>query len=310
MRGKYRIFEDGVLKEEVENLITTEGKNLIRNYLAGTAGSWSGSIAIGALNSQAPSVSDSGLQFEIVRVPVTLSAVRGSDIILSADIEPETAGRIFELGVYPTVTNSFSAGFDDRTIASFAENWVDSSGVSLVSSKFDGTEDAPTARVGYRNLIVNNSAMDTNYSLGLNLSGYSDLDSLSILYKVTSTGTNKVVRITFYDDQLPTAGTRYFDFTLDGSTTGYKKTTEIFGNFTSTGGFNGNVANISITSASGSFAVVHLDAIKLDDADETNPNFALVSRALIGQVGGTASTDYFEKRAGVNMTIEYVVELS
>ena len=58
------------------------------------------------------------------------------------------------------------------------------------------------------------------------------------------------------------------------------------------------------------FATIHLDAIKLNDVDETNPDFALISRALIGQVGGSASSDYFEKRAGTNMTIEYVVELS
>jgi hypothetical protein len=262
------------------------------------------------MNSSAPSITDTGLEFEITRVPVTLSTVRGSEIILSADIGTEVAGRIFELGVYPTVTNSFSAGFDDRVIANFSETWVDNLGTELLSSNFDGTEENPVARIGYRNLIMNNSGLVTSYSVGIDLSGYSDLDSISMLYKIASTGSNKTVRLTFYDDQLPTAGTKYYDFILSGSTAGYKKETVQLGYFTETGNFNNNVSRVELSTAAGAFATAHIDSIKLDDADETNPNFALISRALIGQVGGSSSNDYFEKRSGTNMTIQYVVEIS
>jgi hypothetical protein len=309
MIGKYLIYQDSKLVGEYRNILTTEGKSLIRNYLAGNIGAWSGSIAIGAMNSTAPSVSDSGLEFEIIRVPVVLSTVKGNNIILSADLDSTIAGRIFELGVYPTVTNSFSAGFDDKIIANFSEDWTDDLGVSLTSSNFNGTEELPIARVGYRNLIVGSSGIDTLYSIGLDLSGYSDLDSMSMLYKVTSTGSNRTLRLTFYDNQLPTPGTKYYDFTLSGSSAGYKTLSAQFGLFTETGDFNNNVSKVGISS-SGNAAPVELDAIKLDDSDETNPNFALVSRALIGSAGGNSSTDYFEKRAGTTMTIEYVVELT
>jgi hypothetical protein len=309
MIGKYLIYQDSKLVGEYHNVLTTEGKSLIRNYLAGNIGAWSGSIAIGAMNSTAPSVSDSGLEFEIIRVPVVLSTVKGNNIILSADIDSTIAGRIFELGVYPTVTNSFSAGFDDKIIANFSEDWTDDLGVSLTSSNFNGTEELPIARVGYRNLIIGSSGIDTLYSIGLDLSGYSDLDSMSMLYKVTSTGSDRTLRLTFYDNQLPTPGTKYYDFTLSGSSAGYKTISAQFGLFTETGDFNNNVSKVGISS-SGSVAPVELDAIKLDDSDETNPNFALVSRALIGSSGGNSSTDYFEKRAGTTMTIEYVVELT
>jgi hypothetical protein len=309
MIGKYLIYQDSKLVGEYRNVLTTEGKSLIRNYLAGNIGAWSGSIAIGAMNSTAPSVSDSGLEFEIIRVPVVLSTVKGNNIILSADLDSTIAGRIFELGVYPTVTNSFSAGFDDKIIANFSEDWTDDLGVSLTSSNFNGTEELPIARVGYRNLIIGSSGIDTLYSIGLDLSGYSDLDSMSMLYKVTSTGSNRTLRLTFYDNQLPTPGTKYYDFTLIGSSAGYKTISAQFGLFTETGDFNNNVSKVGISS-SGSAAPVELDAIKLDDSDETNPNFALVSRALIGSAGGNSSTDYFEKRAGTTMTIEYVVELT
>jgi hypothetical protein len=309
MIGKYLIYQDSKMVGEYHNVLTTEGKSLIRNYLAGNVGAWSGSIAIGAMNSAAPTISDSGLEFEIVRVPVVLSTVKGNNIILSADLDSTIAGRIFELGVYPTVTNSFSAGFDDKIIANFSEDWTDNLGVSLTSSNFNGTEELPIARVGYRNLIIGSSGIDTLYSIGLDLSGYSDLDSMSMLYKVTSTGSNRTLRLTFYDNQFPTPGTKYYDFTLNGSSAGYKTLSAQFGLFTETGDFNNNVSKVGISS-SGSVAAVELDAIKLDDSDETNPNFALVSRALIGSAGGNSSTDYFEKRAGTTMTIEYVVELT
>lgn len=308
--GKYVIYENGIKRGEYNNILTTEGKNIIRNYLAGNIGAWSGSLAIGAMNSSAPAVTDLGLEFEITRVPVVLATVRNTNIILSADIDSDTAGRIFELGVYPTITNSFSAGFDDKVITNFGENWLDGTGTSLGSGNFDGTEEVPTARLGYRNLIIGNSGITAEYSIGVDLSGYSDLDSLSILYKVATTGSNKTVRLTFYDNQLPTAGTKYYDFVIPGSTSGYGKLTKELGYFTETGNFNNSVSKIKITSTAANNAIIHLDAIKLDDVDETNPNFALVSRALIGQVGGSATTDYFEKKAGTNMTIEYVVELT
>lgn len=309
MIGKYLVYENSELIGTYNNVLTTEGKSLIRNYLAGNIGAWSGSIAIGAMNYSAPTISDIGLEFEITRVPVVLSTAKGNNIILSADLDSTVAGRIFELGVYPTVTNSFSAGFDDAVIANFSEDWKDNLGVSITLSNFNGTEEIPAARVGYRNLIIGSSGIDTQYSTGINLAGYSDLDSMSILYKVSSTGNNRTLRFTFYDNQLPTPGTRYYDFTLDGSSTGYKKVSQQFGFFTETGNFNNNVSKIGITS-SGTAAAVEIDAIKLDDVDETNPNFALVSRALIGSAGGDLATDYFEKKAGTTMTIEYVVELS
>jgi len=309
MIGKYLIYENSELIGTYNNVLTTEGKSLIRNYLAGNIGAWSGSIAIGAMNSASPTVSDAGLEFEIVRVPVVLAAVKNNDIVLSADLDSTIAGRIFELGVYPTVTNSFSAGFDDRIIANFSEDWLDTLGVSLSSSNFNGTDEVPEARVGYRNLIIGSSGINTEYSLGIDLSGYSDLDSMSILYETTSIGSNRTLRFTFYDNQLPTPGTKYYDFTLDGTSVGYKKVSAEFGLFTENGDFNNNISKIGISS-SGSSAEVEIDSIKLDDADETNPNFALVSRALIGQAGGSLATDYFEKRAGTTMTIEYVVELT
>ena len=309
IKGRY-VVKIGDSVKEFNNVITTEGLAIIRNYLAGNTSNWAGSIAVGTLNLSAPSSSDSKLEFEIARVPVLIYSVEDNEIVLNATLSSEIEGRVYELGVYPAVSNVASLGFDDKVVATFSENWTDQFGVPLNSSNFSGTEEAVQGRSGYRNLIVGASGITAYLESGIDVSGYSQLDSFTILYNVTATGANRTVRVQFVDDQLPTAGTKYFDFVLNGSSTGYKIITALIGNFTSTGNFNNNVSRIIITSAAASGCTVQLDAMKFDDADETNPDFALVSRALIGTVSGNTSNDYIVKPSGIEMDIEYRLEIS
>lgn len=310
IKGKYRVYENGSLIGEYNNIITNQGFNIIRNYLAGNTDAWAGAISLGALNLSAPSSSDISMEFELARYNIDTSGVRGNNILLSAEVDSNFSGQIYEIGIYPTLRNEMSGGFDDRVIATFNENWTDTSGVALNPNKFEGAEDNPLARSGYRSIIFDDSALTTYSETSVGINGYSDLDSISILYKTSSLGANKTIRLTFYDSQLPTAGTKYYDFQFDGTTLGYKKVSQLLGYFTETNDFNGDVSRVELSSLSGDYATIHIDSIKFDDSDETNPDFALVSRALIGQVGGTASTDYFEKREGSTMTIEYEMELT
>lgn len=307
IKGRYRIICEGDCIKEFDNVITDTGYSIIRSYLAGRTPSWAGSIAIGSMNSSAPSSSNTSLEFQSARMPVTLSAVDESEIILSSELTEEFEGRIFELGVYPSVINMAASGFDDSILTSFGEIWEDSSGNVLDSSKFDGDEDEPMARVGYRNLIIDNNMSTASYINSIDINGYSDFDSITMLYKTTSVGTNRVIRLKFYDDQLPTPGTMYADFTTDGSSLGYKTESKLIGLFTKSNNFNGNVSSIEIENldTQSTQSNVHIDAIKFDDLDTVNPDFGLVSRAIIGQVGGETENDYFEKNSGTNITIEY-----
>jgi hypothetical protein len=310
VKGKYILRVDNNVIAECDNVITEDGLSIIRNYLAGSARSWAGSIAVGSLNLNNPTTTDSALEFEISRVPVLISSVDDSEIVLNSTLGQDLEGRIFELGLYPEVVNATSLGFDDKIIATFSEVWTDSSGVELTSGNFSGTEASVDGRSGYRNLIIGNSGITAVLESGIDISGYTQLDSITILYNTYSTGSNKTVRITFSDDQLPTAGTKYYDFTLSGSATGYKTVTTLLGNFTTTGDFNNNVSKITVSSSAASGAVVHLDAFKFNDTDETNLDFALVSRALVGSAGGNTSNDYIVKPSGVEMDIEYRLEIS
>jgi hypothetical protein len=310
IKGRYTIKDSSGIVYECENVITSDGLSIIRNYLAGNTSSWAGSIAVGALNSSAPTSSDSKLEFEISRVPVLIYSVEDNEIVLNATLSSELEGRIYELGVYPAVSNASSRGFDDKVIATFSETWTDAAGVELLASNFSGTEESVDGRSGYRNLIVSPTGITAHFSTGLDTSGYTQLDSMTILYNTSSTGANRTVRVTLVDDQLPTAGTRYYDFTLIGSSTGYKTVTALLGNFVSTGNFNNNVSKIIITYSAASGCTVHLDAIKFDDTDESNLDFALVSRALVGTPGGNTTNDYIIKPSGVEMDVEYRLEIT
>lgn len=309
IKGKYRIYENEALIGEYSNIITSQGFNIIRNYLAGNTDAWAGAIAVGAMNTSAPLSSDISMEFELSRYNIDVAGVRGNNIVLSTEIDSSFSGKIYELGIYPTLRNQSSDGFDDRVIATFNENWMDSLGVSLAGSKFEGAEDNPLARSGYRSIIFNDSALTTYAETSVGIGGYSDLDSISILYKTSALGANKTIRLTFYDTQLPTAGTKYYDFQFNGASLGYKKVTQFLGFFTETGNFNNEVSRVELSSLAGDYATINIDSIKFDDSDESNPDFALISRALIGQAGGDLPSDYFEKRAGSNMTIEYEMEL-
>lgn len=309
IKGKYNVYEDGQLVGSYPNVITNQGYNIIRNYLAGNTRNWAGALALGAMNQNAPSSSDIGLEYELARYPISISGVRGNNISLIAEVDESFSGQVFELGIYPQLRNESSGGFDDRVIATFNENWTDSSGVSLPNSNFSGTEDNPLARSGYRSIIFGGTALVAEVETSVGISGYSDLDSLSILYKTSIVGNNQTIRLKFYDDQLPTAGTKYFDFVFDGSSLGYKKVSSQLAYFTEEDNFNDVVSKIELISFSGTQATINIDSIKFDDTDSINPDFALVSRALIGQAGGSTTTDYFEKRAGSTMIVEYEMEL-
>lgn len=309
IKGRYLVKVDGEVIHESSNVITSDGLNIIRNYLAGTTGSWAGAISVGSLNSVSPSTTSTKLEFEITRVPILISSVDDTEIVLTATLGPDVEGRIYELGVYPSVSNTTSLGFDDRIISTFSEDWVDEFGASLSSSNFSGDLESVDGRSGYRNLIVGDAGIYAAYNSGIDISGYSQLDSVSFLYNVFSTGADRTIRVTFVDDQLPTAGTKYADFVFSGSTQGYFTVSKLFGDFLITNEFNNNVTQIVISSDATTAADIHLDAVRFNDDDETNLNFALVSRALVGTVGGNLSTDYIVKPSGVEMDIEYRMEI-
>jgi hypothetical protein len=307
MRGQFRFIVDGECVLQCNNLITDSGYQIIRNYLTGRASSWCGSIALGATNFDAPTTGDTRLDFQAARLPVVLNSIEGSEIVLVAEMETDFEGKIYGLGVFPSTINNASGGFDDKVVTTFSESWEDALGVPLLDAAFNGDDEVLVGRLGYRNLIIDNAVDEAAYDVSMDTTGYSDLDAMTILYKTTATGSNRVIDVTLYDDQFPTPATMVGQFSLVGSSTGYKIATLNLGNFVKDATFNGSVSRMSIvnTQPSGAVAEVELDAIKVDDLDSNDPNFSLVSHALVGTPGGDTANDYFQKISGTNLTIEY-----
>lgn len=307
MIGRYRVYKNGNLICESSNVITDNGKNIIRQFLSGAAPAWAGSMAVGAMNKNTPTSLDSALEFELVRAPVFVKHVEGSEIVCTATLNSDLQAQIYELGLYPTTLSEASRGFDGKIVANGEEDWTDASGNILSSSSYTGSEISPVGRSGYRNIILNTSAQTFKLPSGEDITGYSDTDSVTILFNVATTGTNKPVTLTLSDDTLPTALTKSYTFTIPSSASGFSTITANLGDFTEQDGFTGRLSEIKITTTS-STSTIHLDAIKFNDADNSDELFALISRALVGVAGGTASTDYFIKNSGEEVIVEYRVE--
>lgn len=306
MKGRYIIKRGSEIISESENIITTDGMYIIRTYLAGGVSDWAGALSVGSMNSTAPTISDRSLEFESIRVPIILKSVDGNEIIISATLPSEFNGKIYEVGLYPSVLNISSLGFDDRLLVNFDETWYDESGQELGSSEFSST-----SRLGSRSLDLSNTNSYGQANIDIDLSGYSSLDSISILYNVDVSGSPRSVTLTFEDDQLPNPGYRTGIISLPGNSTGYKTHTELIGNFTDYNNFNNSVSRIIISASDDpSSAEIKIDAIRINDADEKDPLFALVSRSLIGTVDGDSTGDYVIKNPGVEVDIEYRLQIS
>jgi hypothetical protein len=306
IKGRYLIKQNGVVIAESSNAITSEGLHLIRSYLANPTSNWAGAISVGAMNSTDASTTNTALDFELARFPVLLRSVESDEIVIKGVLNSDFSGKIFELGIYPEVSNTLSDGFDDALLLNFDELWLDSSDDLEINSSSISQD----SRAGQNNLKISSPAAEIYTNLGLNLSGYTNFDIVSIMYNVTTTGLDRSFVVTFIDNQLPTPGTKYAEFTLDCSSTGYKKINKFVGDFVETGNFNSEVIKIEITIPSYSDAAeVELDALRINDADETNPDFALVSRSIIGVENGSSYSDYVYKPGGVEVDIEYRVKI-
>jgi hypothetical protein len=70
MHGIYRVYKNNEIISESNNLITSNGKDVIHQYMAGIIEDWASSIAIGAYNTAA-TINDYKLNYEISRFGIT-----------------------------------------------------------------------------------------------------------------------------------------------------------------------------------------------------------------------------------------------
>lgn len=229
----------------------------------------------------------------------------GNELVISAVLPSEFNGKIYEIGLYSSVVNISSEGFDDKLLVNFDEAWTDLNGDPLSTSLYSSN-----SRLGTRSLDTSNTSIYAQSNAAIDISGYSNLDNLSILYNVSTVGSGRAITITFEDGQLPSPGSKTITLTLPGDSAGFKVFTTPLGNLIDSN-FNNTISKIIISASSDpTSAEIEIDSIRINDADETDPLFALVSRSLIGSVGGDSSSDYITKNAGIEVDIEYRVRIT
>lgn len=295
-------------------MITKFGKRFISSYLAGTAVSPTKDLAFGIDSTAVQSNgNDTRLGFEFYRIPVSFGSidiqtdVSGNStysIVYQATIPQDVSGIIKEIGLYPGLKSSIN-NYDSKFIADFENNlmWFKSDGANpeLAATTTSGI----IPRVGSYFSKVGVSPSQSmefvcSYS-GLDLSGYTASDSLSLAYNQENTNLDSIV-FRFYSSD-----SSYYSATFAGaaSVTDTNKIAKVL--------FSSLVANnayadltsiikigVVITAKSSGQAVVYLDALRIDDEDTFDANFGLISRSVVSPI---------EKIAGKPVDIEYRINL-
>jgi len=295
-------------------LITKFGKRFISSYLAGTAVSPTKDLAFGIDSTAVQSNgNDTRLGFEFYRIPVSFGSidiqtdVSGNStysIVYQATIPQDVSGIIKEIGLYPGLKSSIN-NYDSKFIADFENNlmWFKSDGANPELAATTTSGIIPRVGSYFSKIGVSPSqSMEfvCSYS-GLDLSGYTASDSLSLAYNQENTNLDSIV-FRFYSSD-----SSYYSATFAGaaSVTDTNKIAKVL--------FSSLVANnayadltsiikigVVITAKSSGQAVVYLDALRIDDEDTFDANFGLISRSVVSPI---------EKIAGKPVDIEYRINL-
>ena len=302
-KGTYVFKQNGVEIGRSSNLITSNGRKMILEYLCNARQDWASDMSIGAINTT-PSLTDTQLNFETARYQVSLktfisATTTDPDLIVIRSVLPiDLSANIYEIGLYAISNNSSSASTRNNIILSDFSDlsyWATTAGTITTNAFVPQGYSSP--RIGSNSINFSPSTTYLGSNLSIPFSNYSSLDSLQLLVSNTTAGT---VNVTLTDASGKTQ-TISFTATLN---TGYSVLSTQFdltttgSNYTSIINFN-NITGISI--ATDSTASLTLDAIKVSSASEIATQETLVSKSVL--------TNPIAKMPSVPLDIEYYVEL-
>lgn len=280
-------------------MLTFEGKNHIKRYLAGYAPAIARSIAFG-VGTKAENAGDIALSLETGKSPIVLTNYdfANNKLVYKASVPDDYVGKIYEIGVFSLETDPAAGEFASRLITTFdstSEEWM--TGASLAA--FSTTN----ARVGedalYHTPTANAATTSTLSNINLDLSGYSSADSFTFAFNVGSTNTASLM-FRFFTD----AG-NYYTTTFGAQTGGYKVLEVAKGSFAVTGVPNwGNITQIQVTTTSSAAGAsqIEFDAIRVEDKDAASLDYILVGRKVLA----TPMT----KTAGMALDIEFTLDVT
>lgn len=295
MKGVYKFYQDGKLVGVRENLLTNAGHTAILRYLAGQIPNLGDTIAIGS-SPVAASSSDVRLSFEIDRFAVQLknADITNDLIIFKTTIPQELVYKIYEIGLWTTQTNRLAGQFPSKMLTSFdtvVETWTNSS------------LDSTNQRVGDNGLRVDagiSSTVSTRTDVNIDMSGYTASDTFLLAFYKPN---NNISTIKLVFANLA-GGSFSQSVTVSSLPTGYNVISFPKSGFTPSGTISwGTIERFGFDiTAGGTAGFVTLDALRAEDTDTLNNEYALISRAVYGSPILKTSTS--------QMDVEYGLEIS
>lgn len=278
MIGKYKIYKNGVLEREQENLITTFGKKYILKYLSNQVPNIGDSIAVGVSNTAA-TIGDLTLGFEFSRGLINVrSALVTSGIVIKAELDDTVGGLIYEMGLFPTVSNSSSGQFGTKVLSQCdpsLETWVG------VGAGFIGADTTGPSRIGTEMVGIDATASSNINAIfqpfSENMEGYSPLDQLSLAYYNQNSSCNGITVSLLSDSS------NYISYTFVPSSVGYFIKSWPFSSMITTG--NPDLTNIAtlqvnVSANSGGAALISLDGLIITDVD-IYQDYGLISHSIL-----------------------------
>lgn len=295
IEGHYKLYLDGELMVASSNLITNFGKSTILRYMAGNITSYAGSIAVG-VSSQAASSSDYVLDYELFRVPISYRTTNfsNSSVIFKGTAGAGLAGKVYEIGLFPSQNNALSGSFQTATLHAFDndENWQNVTARDTVNTRIGTSAITLSATTGTTAGIYNSD-------IRLNLSGYSATDVFKLAFNTFDTYcTYVIVKFTNSLGQEIMATFIPATHTAGNGVAQYQIISLTKNQFSNQNADWSTIVRADvILLAGGGTSTVSVDGLKIVDADNLNPEFGLVSRSTLG----TAVT----KPSNQTLDIEY-----
>ena len=293
MKGVYVFKQNSRVIGTTNNLITTEGKRIVQRYLAGQVKNIAEVIAIG-VGSTPATISDTNLGFEFDRAGIDLISpdlVAGT-LVFRATFSQLSSGLISEIGTYSLADSS--SPYSSKLILKFdssTEAWTGGA-FALDNNRIGGDL--------YRlSPAVSATATATLANVGLDFTGYSNSDKISLAYFVTNAFTSSITL------RLKVDSSNYFQYVINTPAAGYKINTFYKSDFSLVGIPTwGNILSVDVlaTSTAGGAAIIDLDGFRVDDSDYSNPNYVLVSHSVL--------TSPIQKLNTAPLEIEYSLVVS
>lgn len=305
-------------------MLTNNGLLVVNQYLTNAIPSWAGSIGIGLLSSSATTASTQFLQYEVVRVPVTLKSYRtvsgSNQIVLKATLNPESVFKAYEIGVYPMTVNVGSF-MDNYQISTFTENYSGSSlwfNLNTLSPATWITSSSADTRPRISSAMVAVSAGSTVFypgtqsssvsytTMSLSTKAFNSYDYIDVLFSCASamSGTASIT-VTLGDDTSLSPNCWVATGSVATVPTGSFSTARLSFSAKPTS-FTDNVVSASVRFHNLTSGVILLDMLKFVMGNYKTNDYQLVARTT----SSDPNVPLFTKTYGQPMDIEYYIQVT